>query len=260
VQGALHSAPSLGDFGSPQGGSYTRAAPAVTQCRAAAVQLAGGPLNNILTNPDVVPFEQMFRRLPEEGIHDAGVSRQRPYKVELGAFRVPQQMALAVFDFRPDIYRFSGIDPNDAVPVEARRFASQVGYDLQVTGNRPANLRFELEPIPRQEGLGFQPGVDQIENPGFLPINAAYDQVRANSFGATAGGGTSLLPQRPYRYGAPVLPLSLVLTENQTISFEAVIFKPITSPIAFFEMDMAGILVPSNMLEELVRCFDWRRG
>lgn len=226
-------------------------------CRAQRVNLAGGALNTVLTDPDsTLPFEQLFRRLPEEGIHSPNITPEQPFVLELGSFVVPPQQALLLFDIRPDIYRFSGIDPNDAVPFEARRFGAQMGYDITIDGSHPGNTRFELEPIPRQTGLGFSPQIDtdSLDNPGFLPPDAAYTQQRANRFGATSGAGTGLMPQRHFRYGPSSLPLTLLVSEKEKVSFAAVIFKPIQSPIAFFEMDMAGIMAPLNKLKVLLDC------
>ncbi|HET6494210.1 MAG TPA: hypothetical protein VFH61_02460 [Thermoleophilia bacterium] len=221
------------------------------------MNLAGGALNTVLTDSNSTqPFEQLFRRLPEQGIHSQAISPENPFLLELGSFVVPQQQALLLLDIRPDIYRFSGIDPNDAIPFEARRFGSQIGYDMTIDGSHPGNTRFELQPIARQEGLGFstQLDTDALDNPGSLPGNAAYTQARANRFGASSGAGTSLMPQRHFRFGAASLPLTLVVSEKEKVSFKAVIFKPIQSPIAFFEMDMAGILAPLNMVRNLLDC------
>jgi hypothetical protein len=240
----------------PVGGSFAEPiSNGEATCRAERVQLAGGALNNVLTNEATQPFEQLFRKLPEQGIHSPLVSPSRPFKFELGSFLVPKQMSLVLFDFRPDIYRFSGIDPNDAVPVEARRFATQIGYEVTIDGNHPANLRFELEPVPRESAVEFQPtGTDVIENPGRQPSQSEYNAAQRNSFGAAAGAGLSTLPQRPFRFGAPSLPMSLILREDQVFAAKAIFFKPVTSPIAFIEWDMAGILTPANMLTELLEC------
>jgi len=224
--------------------------------RARRIVFSGGALNNVLTDESVKPFEYLFRRLPEQGIHDPGVSFERPFKFLLGEFRVPRQMILMLFDLRPDIYRFSGIDPNDAVPFEARRFATQLGYEVAIDGNHPGELRFELEPIARQfagTSLSVTNDVDALENPGFLPPNAAFEQARANRFGTAAGSGFSTLPQRPFRYGPESLPLTLLVKEGQTFSSFAIFFKPVLSPVAFIEWDMAGLLAPKNMVLELLR-------
>lgn len=249
------SPPPLGDFGPPEArpkpGGFVRPLTAEElRARASRTVLAGGALNDVLTDDrQTTPFEQLFRRLPEDGIHDPTVSPTQPFKFECGAFRVPPQQALLLFDLRPDIYRFSGVDPNDAVPVESRRFGTQVGYEVTIDGNHPGNTRFELEPVRRQEGKEFLPnqGTDAVDNPGRLPPSSAFVQARANRFGAASGAGTALLPQRPFRYGPSSLPLTLVVLENQSFAIHVVVFKPIQTPIAFFEFDMAGILAPITL-------------
>lgn len=241
----------------PTPGSFTTPMSAANaKCRAERVLLAGGALNNTLTDRDTNPFEQVFRRLPEQGIHSPTISTQKPFVLELGSFQVPKEMALLLFDIRPDVYRFSGIDPNDAVPFEARRFGSQMGYDFTINGSHQGKTRFELEPIPRQEGLAFSPllGTDTLNNPGYLPRPSAFAQARANRFGASSGAGLALMPQRHFRYGPTSLPLTLMLSENDVAEFKAVIFKPIQSPVAFFEMDMAGLLMPLNKAKALLEC------
>jgi len=242
----------------PEPGHFVRSmSQSELRCRASRVQLAGGALNEVLTDPATsTPFEQVFRRLPGQGIHNPNISPARPFFLELGSFRVPSQQTLLLFDLRPDIYRFSGVDPNDALPVAARRFATQVGYDLTINGNHPGNTRFELEPIEPQQGLAFQPnqGTDRLNNPGRLPSDAEFVQARRNRFGAASGAGTSLMPQRTFRFGPSSLPLTLVLEENQSLALQAVVFKPIQSPIAFIEFDIAGILAPKLLVTGLLDC------
>lgn len=244
----------------PAPGSYARPlSPEEFQCRASRVLSSGGALNTVLTNPDdVSPFEQLFRRLPEQGIHSPTISPNSPFIFPLGSFIVPREQALVLFDLRPDIYRFSGLDPNDTMPVENRRFASQVGYEVTIDGLHPGNLRMELEPLPRQQ-VEPQLGTDIAENPQTFPPNNVYVQAQANRFGGPSGAGLSLLPQRPFRYGPESLPLTLMLTENQIFEAKAVIFKPIQAPIAFFEWDMAGALVPLNSFRDVIACMGLRR-
>ncbi len=242
----------------PTPGAFARPiTPAEVRARADRVQLAGGALNNVLSDEAATtPFEQLFRRLPEEGIHNPLNSPTRPFIFECGAFQVPPQQMLILFDLRPDIYRFQGVDPNDALPVEARRFGTAVGWEITIDKNHPGNTRFELEPVQRQDGLEYALGKDAINNPGAVPTAAAFVQQRRNRFGATSGAGLSLMPQRPFRFGPSSLPLTLTVRENQVFAIRAVVFKPIASPIACFEFDMAGLLVGANLGQGL---FDMMR-
>lgn len=219
--------------------------------RATRVQLAGAALNNVLVHPSAEVFEQLYRRSPEQGIHNADVSPSRPYTIPLGAFKVPSQMGLLVFDFRPDIYRFVGVDPFDTVPFEERRFARQIGFEIRIDGVHPANLRFELEPSPRQAASNVY--LDPLAAPGQILPAQVFAQARANSFASAAGSGIATLPQRPNRIGAPDLPLSLYLREGQTFEANCIVWRRVTTPVAFIEFDYAGILLGKNVIEELMK-------
>ncbi len=228
-----------------------RLPPEELACRAQRVQLAGAALNQVMVHPAVEPFEYMFRRLPEQGVHGA-VSPQNPFRIELGGFRVPEQMSLFIFDFQPRLYRFSGADPNDTMPFEDRRFSTQVGYAIFIDGIQPANLRFELQPIPRQVApAAYVPSPPQ---PGQILPQTSFDQAAFNRFGASAGSGLATLPQRTERYGARDLPLCLYVRESQVFEPFAIFWRPVLTPIAFIEFDFAGILMPRSTGEKLLDC------
>lgn len=231
--------------------SHLPAAEAIERAR---VHIAGGAFNQVLTDDRLTtPFEQLYRRLPQNGIHDPSVSPSRPVRFEIGSFRVPRQQALILFDLRPDIYRFSGVDASDAVPVESRRFASQIGWEVTIDGRHPGNTKFELEPMPPQAGVAFQAtGEDAIQNPGAVPSAEQFAQARAQRFGTASGAATALMPQRPFRYGPSSLPLTLLVWEGQLFQAHAVVFKAVSSPIAFFEFDIAGVLVPVTLARAML--------
>lgn len=231
--------PRAGDFGAPG-------------CSGERVLLAGAGLATTLQTPAVTPFERLYRTLPEQGIH-GNVSPDRPFIIPLGAFRVPRGMAILIYDMRPDVYRFSGVDPNDFVPVEARRF-QQITYDVVVNGDRrPGNRAYEIEPVPRQPTTGEF--IDPLPpNTGALFPQEVFNRARVNQFGSAAGGGVALLPQRPTRYGALNAPFSLLLLEDEVFSARAVVIRPIQSPIAFIEFDFAGFLTPINMARDILAC------
>ena len=163
-------------------------------CNAERVQLAGGFIASLLVNPMLVPFEQLYRREADEGMFLDEVSPENPFAFELGAFRVPADMALLIFDIRPDIYRFSGVDAGDAVPVEARRYSSQLGFDLTVDQQRQGNTLFQLNPVPIQTfPQAFQPqGLNGQDLPaGMRAALAAANQPQFNISAASSFASAS---------------------------------------------------------------------
>lgn len=222
-------------------------------CTADRVMLMGGALNQLIMHPSVVPFEMLYRRLPEEAMFSPDVSPEKPFVGELGAFRVPNSMVLMIFDLRPDIYRFSGVDPTDFLPVESRSLASKVGFEVTVDQVHPGNVQFQLDPIPFQQGASqaFQPPPGNPQQP---QPQAAFNIAAANRFANAAGAGLSLLPQRPTRYGARSIPFTLYVRSNSVFQARLVVFRRLRRPVAFFEYDIAGILVPSNWIDTMNEC------
>lgn len=212
--------------------------------------MAGGQLNADILHPTAVPFEQLYRRLPEEGMFDSSVSPDKPFTFELGAFTVPDKMSLLIFDLRPDIYRFSGVDAGDYVPIESRRFGSIMGFDLTVDQRRQGNTRFEIDPAPIQR-TSQQAFVDNnLTQPTFN--RGQFEIGRSNQFAAPSGVGTALLPQRPERFGALSIPFTIFARSKQTVQVRCVIFRRIPAPIAFIEYDIAGVLVPEQWTDNMI--------
>lgn len=203
---------------------------------------AGGNLTSQILHPSITPFEQLYRRLPEEGMFAATVTPSNPFVFELGAFQVPAKMALLLFDIRPDIYRFSGVDAGDYVPVESRRFSSIMGFDLTVDQKRTGEVSFQIDPVAiqtsTQQAFNNNNNTHPQANAGQFAIG------QANTFASPAGAGTALLPQRPERYGALDIPFTIVAQAGQVVQARCVIFRPVPTPIAFIEYDIAGVLVP----------------
>lgn len=208
---------------------------------------AGGELLQQILHPSFIPWEEVYRREPEEGMFSSSVSPENPFTFELGAYTVPENQALVVLDTRPDIYRFSGLDAGDFVPVEARRFGSIIGFDFTIDQERQLNARYELDPAPIQ-----RQSLEAFKNRNFSDPQqqqSAFNLARTNSFATAAGAGLSLQPQRPQRPGAPdPVPFSYIAWAEQTIQARGVLFRPLTSPIAFIEFGVSGFLVPTKVL------------
>jgi hypothetical protein len=209
----------------------------------------------LMVHPFITPFEQLYRRLPEEGIFDSTVSPSRPFAFELGAFTVPDRMSLALFDLRPDVYRLSGIDGGDFVPIESRRFASIMGFEITVDQRHVGNTQFQLDPIAIQSTAQ---AFTQFQAPAgrgiAAPPPSVFNIAAANSFANAAGAGLSLMPQRPTRYGPLSVPFMLTARAKQTVQCRCVIFRPVPSPIAFIEYDIAGMLFPAEWLDAMMEC------
>lgn len=226
-------------------------------CDAQRVQIAGGALSQLVVDPSITPFERLYRRLPEEGMFSQAVNPDNPFAFELGAFTVPETFSLLLFDLRPDIYRFSGIDAGDFMPVEARRFASRLGFQITVDQRQPGQLDFQLDPIAiqtTQQAFTRIAPPSQIGGEGDIAPASVFNIARSNSFAGAAGAGTSLMPQRPTRYGPQSVPFTLHVRSTQTVQLRCVVYQPIPSPIAFIEYDIAGMLMPSKVMDELMRC------
>jgi len=216
---------------------------------------AGGALAFQLLLKTTPVFERLWRRLPEEGMFSSAVSPSNPFVFELGAFTVPERMALLVFDVRPDIYRFSGVDAGDFVPIEARRFGSIMGFELTVEQEHQGNIQFQIDPVQIQRTSQQAFVSNNIVNPQFNTTQQAIGGAATNA--NTQGSSSMILPQRPTRYGAPApLPFTIYAGANQTVQARCSIFRPIPTPIAFVEFDLSGYLVPltfSDNLQEIMK-------
>jgi hypothetical protein len=188
-------------------------------CNATRVIQAGGDLVALLLHPSVTPFERIWRRLPSEGIHLA--TRARPFTFEVGAYRVPGNMALLVAEYKFDVFRFNGASPWDMVPMETRRLPLSVGYDLNFDQYRKGNLQVEILPVPaptQQEAFTPTPTggtvmsgksvspLDLFGQASTAPpaITTVYDSTSGSGPNAAAlsqasipalGAGNALLPQ-----------------------------------------------------------------
>jgi hypothetical protein len=224
----------------------------------------------LLVDKSIVPWEQLYRRLPEASMFSPQLTPARPFAFELGSFRVPDNETLILTDLRPDIYRFSGVDAGDYVPVDARRFSASLGFQIVVDNVPQGQVQFELDPLAiaatanqfvRVSPPGtptapdsFAEAVLRLNGATAPPPAAVFNAAQSNSFGSTAGAGQSLMPQRPHRYGALSLPFSLAATGGQTVQIRCVVFRPLGSPIAFIEYDVAGIKMPQPWYTEMMKC------
>lgn len=215
------------------------------------VVVAGGELGSQILTQEYQIFERLYRSEPEEGMFDPSVSPNNPFEFSMGAFQVPPNMSLLLFNLRPDIYRFSGVDPGDFVPVEARRFGSIMGFELKVAEQHVGDVDFQIDPVAIQRTSSQ---AYQSTNLTATANQGQFARAAAGVLAVAQGSSKMLLPQRPTRYGAPdPIPFTIFVSAGQVVEARCSIFRPVPTPIAFVEFDLSGVLVPTNYMTDLSR-------
>lgn len=221
----------------------------LTACASDRVVLAGGQLASYVTPSAIIPFEAVWRKLPDDGIFTASPSQ--PFQFDLGSFRVPDSMGLVVLDYRFDIYRPSGSAAGDFVPLEDNRLPTQVGWNIRSNANIQGNVRYELNPSPP---AGASPAYTAQPNPGLIPggpgpvaTDAQFDRARYAQAQA-ASGDLSLMPQRHHREGLLRVPAPWTLHSGTSLTLSCHIFRAVQIPLGFFEGEVFGFLMPDNDL------------
>lgn len=224
---------------------------------------AGGFVSDMLLHPQFTPLQYMYRRLPLEGMFAS--TTQRPFTFEAGAFTVPQNFALAVAEYRFQIYYWDAL--GEAVPLEDGRLPLSIGYDLNFDQYRKANMRNELlpsPPDPRSAAFDGNPAggfSSSGGDPVATLVSGIYNAVGpvpgvtpdANNFVQTAAAGEGLLPQTNKGVQGPSRwPFTFVAESNQAVQMRITSFGRITIPIAFFEATLLGYLIPSNTLRSMM--------
>jgi len=216
---------------------------------------AGGVFTKFL-HPAFTIMEFLRRSLPEEGWFDPGVNPRNPIQFQLGSFQVPSGLALWLYDYEYKVFRPSGVDPGDFIPAEVGRYSNQIGFDVTLSGKRDAQLSIQLDPqttsLSRQEfeQQGNTGGASIFGNPP--TASSAFDRATANSFASTAGPGTSLLPNRPNKFGPRGGPWTLVADEGTRVALNVVIFNRIRSPLAAVEGRLGGYLIQRQVSSSLI--------
>lgn len=239
------------------GGSYPAPAEGgiMTPCGVDRVVLAGGQLGSYLKPDSIVPLEFVFRRLPIDGIFSATPSA--PCQFEMGTIKVPAHQGFVVLDSRFAIYRPSGVVSGEFVELEANRLPTQVGWNIEADVQRQGNYRYELNPIPPADSTN--PAYQSNPNPGFIPggpgTPATDDQfTQARYTAAQSGAGDlSLMPQRHHRQGLLHVPAPWILHSDQELIVSCHVFRAVQIPIAFFEAEIFGYMLPDGHLQAMQR-------
>lgn len=213
---------------------------------ASPVVLRGGRFYIDTLHKSLSPFERFWRRQFPPSAFGNPLRPSSTINFEIGAFTVPNNMALMIFDFRPDVYRFSGLDPYDVVPVETRSLSTQIGFDLKVSSATKGDVQFSL--LPRA------PQLSQLEafiKPGSTSkFGSALQPPAPNA--SPFSRGIALQPQRPQRYGALNTAFTIYARSGEPVQAEVNVFQPLTQPLAFVEYSLTGFLVPNLWMDDVL--------
>ena len=251
------------------------------ECDATRTIPAGGALAGLLLHDSMIPFQFLFRVLPDPGIHTA--SKSQPCIISLGAFTVPHQQTLLLTEYRFRLYRFDGLIPGDAVPLEDRRLSLEIGNSVPINGNvQRSNLRAQIipGPIPAPTQTMFQPNPHPgtpgdasvpfgaaATFPGTLPslygpvgITSAFaapapvvfPQINPNQFVMSAGGASLLPNSNDPTQGSERLPYTMYVPEDATVTLQTTAFAPVRIPLAFIEGVLSGFLMESRTAQALI--------
>lgn len=247
-----------------RGGIVAAIVAGLSQARTIRVHQAGGALTEAIVHPQCKSFEFLYRVQPTDAMFEPALNPEQPVFIELGAYVVPQQMVLFLFDTSADIYVPDGIIPTDCRQIENRRLSHSLGWYVSINGVVPANVQYQIEPLPAQTGSqGFVPqSISQgtVGSPAFagLPSSSVattpqqvFAQARGRRF-AQAGPGLSLQPQRRTHVGARDLPFLWIAKAGDVVRSQLFVFRALGTPVCFFEYSIAGMLLPANWAENLV--------
>lgn len=243
---------------------------------------AGGLLANLIMHPSVRPWQYTYRANPTAGLYTA--SRNRPFQLEVGAFTVPQNQALAVAEYRFTPFTFSG-GMLDTVPIEPDSQGLAIAYAFNISQQNPGNIRTEIVPAtrpPQQAAfLGLPTGgtmslpsqvqgvtpdssnlafstpyglgsVIQSTTPDTAP-GLSFFQDNAKQFVTSVSGGDGLLVQsQKGQQGPSKFPFTYYAKATQPVQMNVVAFKPVTVAIAYFEVVVMGYLLAAEALEAML--------
>lgn len=215
----------------------------VTRVETVRAHAPGGEMLGYLQSEQILYFEQLYRKLPVDGLYNATPSK--PVTIVMGSFRVPRSQVLVILDYNFDIYRFSGAFAGDYVPVENNRLSTQVGWDITVNANRQGAVQYQIIPgVPTQSQQPYGPTAV-----GSTAQDWEFELVRSAELQGPAGPALSMMPQRHHRSGLVKASNNYVVRSTGDLIVTCSVINRIPTPIAFFEANVMGILMPQSVYD-----------
>jgi hypothetical protein len=202
----------------------------------------------------------MYRVIVNESMLAPGLSPTRPFQTQAGAYTVPNTTTLFVVGQQMRIFGQSGVIPGAATPFDDE-LSDVCGYIMGVNGAVQESVMFQNAPVEsaatRQAfestvPVSFPQGESGRAAAGRTPP-AAFNRAAVGAFASTAGQGTSLRPplnDAIAQQGSG--PWTVIAHENSRVSMDLVIYRRILLPVAFFQFQFWGYMVPKTLATYLL--------
>lgn len=212
----------------------------------------GAMLAKWARNPELKPYEEVFRAEPNEAWFDFARDPDHPTQFEIATVRPERGQSILLFDYEVVPYAFSAVTALDYEPLPDNMISGVFGYYMKINGLDPGQLKYRLQPLDstiRPQSLRFnqslQKGLNQLTADDF-----AISQ--ADSYASAAGYGTGLHPQTSKPYGARHAPFTEYIHDDEVLSVGGVVYEPIDLPLAFVEVRLAGYKCSSALAKQIV--------
>ena len=203
-------------------------------------------------NPEMLPYEEVFRTEPSESWFDPSRNPDQPTQFELATVRPDSGQSILLFDYEIQPYSFSGISALDYQPMDDGLLSGVFGYSFRVNGMEPGQLKYRLDPVSsiiREQGLRFNER--KILGPNELTSDD-YQISQSQGYASAAGFGTSLHPQTRRHYGARGVPFTEYIHDDVVLQIRGVVYRPVEIPLAFIQTRLSGFRCASQLAKQLV--------
>jgi len=197
-------------------------------------------------NPELRPYEEVFRSEPNESWYDPFRDPDHPTQFELGTIRPGGGTSLIIMDYSVQPYGFSGSTSLDFASLADDEISSSFGYSFEINGQSPGLLRYRLDPVRstlRQQSVRFSQRMMRFDN----LTDDDYVRSQASEYASAAGYGTGLHPQTSSRFGGKIIPWGEFLHDDQVLSVTGVVFRPIEVPLAFVQVRFSGFEMTAEL-------------
>lgn len=230
----------------PSGEGRARTSASPEDSRLSRVSEIGQMVAKYARNPELRPYERLFRSEPNEAWFDLNRNPSNPTQFEIGSVAPTKGSSLLIMDYSVRPYGFSGLTPLDFEGLEDDRISGCFAYSLSINGNAPGILQYQLDPVRstiQQQSMKANQRLVDMNN----LTSDDYVISRAAEYASAAGLGTSLHPQTAERFGGRIIPFGEFIHDNQQLTIGGVIYRAVEVPLSFIQVRFSGFQMTAEL-------------